>query len=733
MKKDFQIEGMRCAGCAATIERNVKKMTGVSDVYVNVASKTMTLQAEPTVSDHEICEVVRGAGYSAQPLAGETTGKKLPVDEEASFSYLRDLCIAIVFSLLLFYVAMSHMFHFPMFSMPGWGQGIFQILLLLPVVWAGRKFYLYGFRALIHLSPNMDSLIAVSTSSAILYSFVLLFSEWNVPHPHFYFDTAGMIVSLIMLGKYLEARSRRKASGAIRELMRLAPETAVVIRNGVEKTVPLADVREKDLVQVRPGERIPVDGTIVEGNSAVDESMLTGESLPVEKTPGDPVRGGTMNKDGALLFEATRVGSDTALSRIVQMIQEAQGSRPPIAALADAVSGWFVWGVIFLSVLTFCIWFFPGFASFASALNYALSVMVIACPCALGLATPIALIVGIGRGAKLGILVRNGAALETVSHVQTMILDKTGTLTEGRPAVSSILRAPDSPYSENDFLTLAASAEKLSGHPLAEAVVREAEQRSLRLLPVEDFKNYPGNGISCRIGGKEYLLGKGRFLEEHQIWAPASKSRTSLIFVAENGKVLGSIQIADPVKASAMDAVSELHHLGLSVVMLTGDNQAAAQKIADDLALDAYHADLLPENKAVVIAELQGKGQIVAMAGDGINDAPALVRSDVGIAIGSGTDVAVESADIILMRSDLQALPCVIRLGRRTMWIIRENLFWAFIYNIICIPFAAGAFAFAGITLNPIFCAAAMAFSSVSVVLNALRLRSFSADSMHGK
>ena len=704
--------GMHCAGCAANVERAVKKMQGVSNVYVSVASKSMRLELDPKlVSVDDVVAVVRKAGYDAAPVTPANSGREV-VDEEQTSAYFYKFITALVFAVLLFYAAMHHDLGLPyprtLHEVNTW----VQLILTIPILIAGRRFYISGFKTLFRLSPNMDSLIALCTSAAVAYSLWLM-AQGNTAH--LYFDTAGMIVALIMLGKYLEARSRKRASGAIRELMNLTPQNALVVTAEGDVEVPVAKLEPGAVIRVRPGDKIPVDGRITEGSASIDESMLTGEPLPVDKGVGDRVTGGSINRDGAFLFRAEQVGANTALARIIALIREAQGTRPPIARLADLISGWFVWGVISVAVLTFALWMFCGRA-------------VIACPCALGLATPIALIAGIGQGAKLGILIKTGTALETAGQLRTVVFDKTGTVTKGRPEVVRITAAEH--VAPDELLRLAASAERNSEHPLAKAIVREAVRRKVEPVNVSGFKALAGHGVSCIADARRVLIGKATLMTENGVDVstvkPGGAAENSLVYVAADGVLLGVIGIADAVKPDSAEAIRKLHGLGLRTVMLTGDNSAAANAIAAELKIDEVHAELLPGGKAEILRKLQADGTKVAMVGDGINDAPALAQADVGIAIGSGTDVAIESADLVLMRSELSAVPAAIALSRATMRIIRENLCWAFFYNVICIPFAAGVFyAFGGPRLSPVLCAAAMAFSSVSVVLNALRLKRF--------
>lgn len=721
-KMNFLILGMHCASCAASVERAVKKMDGVSKVYVNLATKTMTLDAEESVTPAMIIECVKDNGFNAQLIEDR---RKTQEDEEAGTRYFLRFLVALFFSVLLFCCAMSGMLGLSWLPVSPLANAFIQIALLIPVLFAGYTFYLYGFRTLAKLAPNMDSLIAIGTSAAILYSVYLIVRG---DFEHLYFDTAGMIIALIMLGKFLEARSRGKASGAIAELMKLSPETACLMIDEREALIPVSELKTGDRVRVRPGERVPADGVIEEGSTTIDESMLTGESMPVEKTSGSSVTGGSMNKNGSFIFRVTHTGEDSVISRIIAMVQDAQSSRPPIARLADTISGFFVWGVILIAAVTFCVWFFSAGETFAHALSFALAVLVIACPCALGLATPIALIVGIGRGAKLGILIKSGKALESAGKTTTVVLDKTGTITEGRPDLSGIQLVPNGRFTEGELLAMAAAAEKGSEHPLADAVVRAAEERKLALPAITDFKALPGHGVFCRIQEKEFILGNLSFMQTHKIDVGMvdTSGSDSVIFAAYDRHLIGVLRIADRIKPTTAKATQALHRLGVKVVMLTGDHKAVAASIARTLRIDEFYAELLPNAKAEVIRKLQDAGERVAMVGDGINDAPALAQADTGIAIASGTDIAMESADIVLMQSDLCEVPAAIALSRATMRIIRENLFWAFIYNVVCIPLAAGVFvSFLGWTLNPIFGALAMACSSVSVVLNALRLRSF--------
>ena len=723
MKLQFEVRGMHCTACAAAVERAVKKLPGAENVYVNFAASLLTLDADPArLTPDEIVRTVEAAGFEAEPA-----GEKSPSDREReqqtdSRMMLWRCVIALLFAALLFYAAMHGMFRLPYFPVTDRVNGWIQLLLLIPVWFAGRNFFQSGSRGLLRLAPNMDSLVALCSSAAAVYSLILLI--FRDPVPHLYFDTAGMVVALIMIGKTLEARSRARASEALKKLLDLTPGTAHLVDwDDVETDVPASTLKPGDIVRVRPGERIPADGILTEGRSSVDESMLTGESIPVEKLAGSALTGGTVNLNGAFLCRIERTGEDTMLARIAALVREAQGSRPPIARLADTVSGFFVWMVIGLALLTFSVWFFLCHEPFSSALGFALSVLVIACPCALGLATPIALIVGIGRGAGEGILIKNGTALETAGKVTVAVFDKTGTVTEGRPELHELVPAGSGC---DTLLTVAASLEKQSAHPLAGAVVRAAEERKLKLFPVENLQEVPGQGISGTLGGDLCYAGNEKLLASAgiELSEDGEGCTGTLIHVARGGRFLGTIVVADPVKVSSAEAVGHLRGLGIRTVMLTGDNEQAAAAVAEAVMIDGYQARLLPPDKCLQIKEMQKTGQIVAMVGDGINDAPALAAADVGISISSATDIAMESADIVLMQHDLRKVPDAIALSRATMRVIRQNLFWAFCYNIICIPVAAGVFyPLFHWHLRPELCALAMAFSSVSVVANALRLR----------
>lgn len=649
--------------------------------------------------------------------------------------------ISAVFTVPLLYIAMGHMVGLPLpdFLNPMTHATTFamvQLILTLPVLYVGREFFTVGFKALFKGHPNMFSLVALGTSAAFVYSLygtVMIFLGDTSFTMALYYESAGVILTLITLGKYFEAVSKGKTSDAIKKLMGLAPKTAHILRDGAEIEVPVDAVQLDDIVIVRPGDKIPVDGVIVSGSSSVDEAMLTGESLPVEKKVGDAVIGASINKNGSFQFKATKVGKETALAQIIQLVEDAQGSKAPIAQLADKISGVFVPIVIGLAVLSGLAWFFLGQESWIFALTITISVLVIACPCALGLATPTAIMVGTGKGAENGVLIKSGDALETTHKIQTIVFDKTGTITEGKPVVTDILVA-DSALSEAELLTLAASAEQGSEHPLGEAIVGAAKERQLPLAEGSDFSAIPGHGIRVTVNERVLLLGNIKLMKEEAIELStfvqqadrlAEEGKTPM-FVAKDGSFAGIIAVADTVKDSSQTAIARLHKMGIEAVMITGDNKRTAEAIAKQVGIDRVLSEVLPEDKALEVKKLQAEGKKVAMVGDGINDAPALAQADVGIAIGSGTDVAMESADIVLMRSDLMDVPTAVELSKATIKNIKENLFWAFAYNTLGIPVAMGVLhLFGGPLLSPMIAAAAMSFSSVSVLLNALRLKGF--------
>lgn len=722
MKFEFTIKGMRCAGCAANLQKKISQLNGIKECSVNIATNTMSLECDPLeITVKEICDTVKKAGFEAEQIR-ETT-KAFSVSEEETRCFFLRFLLAGFFSILLFWAAMHKMLGLPYFSVSDGWNSIIQIILLLPILYAGNGFYKKGFPALFRLSPNMDSLIALSTSSAILYSIVLLFRK---EYGHLYFDTAGMIIFLIMLGKLLEARSKGIASSAIRELMKLTPERAdVILNDGSVKSVKTADLKPGDIIKIAPGEKIPVDGIITKGTGSVDESMLTGESMPVEKSVGDRVTGGSFSHNGAFLFRADRTGKETTLANIIEMVRSAQATKPKIARLADIVSGYFVWGVILIAILTFCIWFFAADAGFEKSLGFTLAVLVIACPCALGLATPTAVIAGIGRGAKTGILIRSGEALETAGKIDTVMFDKTGTLTAGIPEVEELIYPEGCKFSREQIIFLSGCAAKNSVHPLSKAVANYPAGKDFPQYTTGQFSEKPGFGISAEINKHHILLGNGALMKQNNITVDSLQipEEKPFVYTAIDGILCGAFLFSDPIRPEAKAAVSELVEMKIRPIILSGDNPSSVRRVAEKTGIDLFFAGLLPQEKLNTIKEFRQKGKSVAMIGDGINDAPSLAAADLGISLSSGTNIAMESAQIVLMRSDLQGVSKAIGLSRATMRIIRQNLFWAFLYNIICIPLAAGVFYHCfHWQLSPVAGAAAMAFSSVTVVCNALRL-----------
>lgn len=739
----FALEGMTCASCAQTIEKAVNKLAGVQTASVNLATEKMQARFNPDeISATDIIQAVEDAGYKAI-LDGSETGEKTDKKQAHIKEMWTRVIWSAIFTVPLLYIAMGPMIGLPIPSVLDPVHhadrfAIVQLLLTLPIVYVGRSFYTVGFKALFKGHPNMDSLIAIGTSAAVLQGIVMtyLLTTGRVMihhgHPDLYFESAGVILALITLGKYLEVVSKGKTSEAIKKLMGLAPKTARIFKDNQEIEIPIEQVQTGDIVIVRPGDKIPVDGKIISGNSAVDESMITGESIPVEKHEGDKVIGASINKNGSFRFEATKVGKDTTLAQIIKLVEDAQGSKAPIAKLADKVSGVFVPIVIVLAILSGLLWYFLGQESWVFALSTTISVLVIACPCALGLATPTAIMVGTGKGAENGVLIKSGDALETTQKVETIVFDKTGTITEGKPIVTDVLTYHE--YSENDVLALAASAETGSEHPLGEAIVEGAKERQLTLKEVTDFEAIPGHGIQVTVDGQKLLLGNQKLMRENTIDLLsavtdsdrlASEGKTPM-FIASEQQLIGIVAVADTIKENSLAAIDKLHRMGIQVAMITGDNKRTAEAIAKQVGIDRVFSEVLPEDKANEVKKLQEEGLYVAMVGDGINDAPALAQADVGIAIGSGTDVAIESADIVLMRSDLMDVPTAIELSRATIKNIKENLFWAFAYNVLGIPVAMGILhIFGGPLLNPMIAGAAMSFSSVSVLLNALRLRRF--------
>ena len=743
--EQYTVTGMSCAACSARVEKAVKAVPGVTSCSVSLLTNSMGV--EGTASASAIVKAVQEAGYGASPkaAAAETPSAELDALADHETPRLKKRLIAsLVFLAVLMYFSMGHMMWG--WPLPHWfdgnhvAMGLVQLLLAGIVMVINQKFFISGFKSLLHRAPNMDTLVALGSSASFLWSTYALFAMTraqvdgnDVLVMHYmmelYFESAAMILTLITVGKMLEARSKGKTTDALKSLMKLAPQTATLLREGAEVTVPIAQVKKGDLFVVRPGENIPVDGLVLEGSSAVNESALTGESIPVDKAVGDKVSAATTNQSGFLRCEATRVGEDTTLAQIIKMVSDAAATKAPIAKIADTVSGFFVPAVISIAVVTTIVWLLLGH-ELGYALARGISVLVISCPCALGLATPVAIMVGNGLGAKNGILFKTAASLEAAGRTQIVALDKTGTITEGAPRVTDLL--PAEGVSETELLTLAAALESRSEHPLAKAVLADAEAKAITSPEVTDFAALPGNGLAAKLDGMGIYAGNAAFIQTkltlpaalaQQAEKLASEGKTPLFFGGA-GRLLGVIAVADTIKEDSPEAIRQLQNMGIRVVMLTGDNQRTADAIGRQAGVDEVIAGVLPDGKEAVIRQLQASGK-VAMVGDGINDAPALTRADTGIAIGAGTDVAIDAADVVLMNSKLSDVPAAIRLSRATLRNIHENLFWAFIYNIIGIPLAAGLFIPFGLTLNPMFGAAAMSLSSFCVVSNALRLNLF--------
>ena len=742
-KKEYKLSGMTCASCAMTVEMAVKDLETVEDVNVNLATERLSLVPKAGFDSQQVLDAVAEAGYQAEEKG---IAKPSDVNEEAvaRVQILRrkkqELLILLITALPLLYISMGSMVGLPQPSFLDHMKHpllfvLSQLLLTLPAVWIGRGFYQRGFRNLIKRHPNMDSLIAVGTSAAFLYSLYSVSQVFLGHHPfvhQLYFESVAVIIALVLLGKYLESSAKGRTSQAIQSLLELVPSQATVIRYGEAVTIDTEDIRVGDIIRIKPGERMPVDGLVTEGQTFVDESMMTGESVPIEKKVGDTITSATINQNGSIDYQATRVGSDTTLAQIVRLVEEAQGSKAPIAALADKISLYFVPIVLSLATLSALGWYFLAGESLSFSLSIFVAVLVIACPCALGLATPTAIMVGTGKGAENGILIKSGQALEAAYQLDTIVLDKTGTITVGKPSLTDLV--PLGAFNRSDLLQLIASAEQHSEHPLAQAILEAAKEEGLDLLPVSHFEAMVGRGLSAQVEDKRLLIGNERLMKENNIDSSAfqeqllelSQKGKTAMFVAIDGQLVGILAVADEMKSSSLKAVQELQSMGLEVIMLTGDREETAKAIAQKAGIQKVIAGVLPDGKATAIKGLQEADKKLAMVGDGINDAPALVQADVGIAIGSGADVAIESADVVLMHSDLQDVVKAIKLSQATIRNIKENLFWAFAYNTLGIPIAMGLLhLFGGPLLNPMLAGLAMSLSSVSVVANALRLGRF--------
>ena len=742
-KKEYKLSGMTCAACAMTVEMAVKDLETVEDVSVNLATERLSLVPKEGFDSQQVLDAVAEAGYQAEEKGKDRLSH---VSEEATMKAKelerkkQELLILLLTSLPLLYISMGSMIGLPLPSFLDHMAHplvfvLSQLLLTLPAVWIGRGFYQRGFRNLIKRHPNMDSLIAVGTGAAFfysLYSVGQVFLGYHAFVHQLYFESVAVIIALVLLGKYLESSAKGRTSQAIQSLLELVPSQATVIRYGEAVTIDTEDIRVGDIIRIKPGERMPVDGLVTEGQTFVDESMMTGESVPIEKKVGDTITSATINQNGSIDYQATRVGSDTTLAQIVRLVEEAQGSKAPIAALADKISLYFVPIVLSLAALSALGWYVLAGESLGFSLSIFIAVLVIACPCALGLATPTAIMVGTGKGAENGILIKSGQALEAAYKLDTIVLDKTGTITVGKPSLTDLL--PLGAFNRSDLLQLIASAEQHSEHPLAQAILAAAEEEELGLLPVNHFEAIVGRGLSARVENRQLLVGNESLMKEKNIDSNAfqeqllelSQEGKTAMFVAVDGQLAGILAVADEMKSSSLSAVQELQSMGLEVIMLTGDREETATAIAQKAGIQKVIAGVLPDGKVAAIKNLQEAGKKLAMVGDGINDAPALVQADVGIAIGSGADVAIESADVVLMHSDLQDVVKAIKLSQATIRNIKENLFWAFAYNTLGIPIAMGLLhLFGGPLLNPMLAGLAMSLSSVSVVANALRLGRF--------
>lgn len=747
-EQKFDITGMTCSACSAHIEKNIRKLDGQQETNVNLLTNSMTVKYdENKLNEDKIIQAVIDSGYGATLHNQKEEVKEITNTNDELKSMKKRILISISFLIVLMYVSMQHMFHYPLPSFLMGNENAIpfaftQFLLTLPILYVNRKYFEVGFKTLFRGAPNMDSLIAIGSSAALLYGIFAIYrigyglghNDMHLVHKYtmnLYFESAAMILTLITVGKYLEKKSKGKTTDAISKLMDLSPKTAVVEKDGMVIEVPVEDVVIGDIFHVKPGANIPVDGVIIEGNTSIDESALTGESMPISKKVNDKVMSATTNKTGFIKCKASKVGKDTTLSQIIQLVEEASSSKAPIAKMADKVSGIFVPVVMGIALLTVVVWLLLG-QSFEFAMSCGIAVLVISCPCALGLATPVAIMVGTGKGAENGILIKSAESLEIAHKIQTVVMDKTGTITLGKPSVTDIINKSD--FSEEEFLTLVASMEKYSEHPLAEAIVKEAKTRSYSLFDIDEFKVLSGMGIEAKVNGKLVYGGNAKLMKEKNVFDANWEEKADILslegktvlYFADEEKMLGMIAVADIVKPTSKQAIQELEEMGLEVIMLTGDNKKTATAIQRKLGINRIIAEVLPNDKEAVIHNLQKEKKTVAMIGDGINDAPALARADVGIAIGAGSDIAIESADIVLMKSDLLDAVNAIRLSKAVIRNIKENLFWAFFYNTIGIPVAAGVFYYvSGWLLNPMLGAAAMSLSSVCVVSNALRLRRF--------
>ena len=737
-EKNYTVTGMSCASCANAVEKALNKNNDIN-ASVNFATEKLNIEYdEKKYNFDKIREIVESAGYG---LAEDMTeDKKVELYQEKITSLKNRLILAVIFVVPLLYISMGHMLGavLPEFLNPKVNPlnfALAQFVLTLPIIYAGRDFFLHGFKNLVRKSPTMDSLIAIGTTAAIFYGIYATFRIVTVDpeaHMDLYYETAGTIITLILFGKLLEAKTKGQTSSAIKKLIGLQPKKAKIIENGAEKEVLIENLKVGDIVIVKPGEKIAVDGRIVEGATSIDESMLTGESLPVSKKVGDKVVGGSINKNGSIRFEATEIGKNTVLSQIIKLVEEAQGSKAPISRMADIVSAYFVPIVIGIAIITGIAWFLSG-SGLVTALSFFIAVLVIACPCALGLATPTSIMVGTGKGAENGILIKSGEALETAHKIKTVVFDKTGTITKGKPVLTDLIAYGK--YNENELLKIAASVENDSEHPLAEAIVNKAKEKNIEIKPYEKFRAMPGYGIRAIFEGKEVQIGNRKLMENRKINVEISQKDYDILsnegktpmYISIDNELAGLVAVADVIKETSKEAIEKLKKMGIKTIMLTGDNEKTAKFIAKQVGIDDVISEVLPYQKSQKVKELQEKDEFVAMVGDGINDSPALAQANVGIAIGNGTDVAIESADIVLIRNDLRDVAGAISLSKATITNIKENLFWALFYNVLGIPFAAGIFYafFNGPKLDPMIAAFAMSFSSVSVLGNALRLKFF--------